>query len=87
MKNALHQLWLDNTEDIFNRDRGCPQVKELTDLIQRNREKLSEALSDAQKETLEKYDDCCAELHDLYFERFFESGFRLGVQLTLAGLL
>ncbi|MBE6702374.1 MAG: hypothetical protein E7585_03060 [Ruminococcaceae bacterium] len=87
MKKALHQLWLDNTEEIFGRNRGCPQVKELTGLIQQNRDRLSDTLTDAQKEALEKYDDCYAELNDFYFEQVFVGGFRLGMQLALEGLL
>ena len=87
MKNALHQLWLDNTEKIFGSNRSYPQVKELTSLIQQSRDKLSSTLTDEQKAILEKYDDCYAALHDFYFEQVFAGGFRLGMQLALAGLL
>lgn len=87
MKNALHELWLNNTEEFFGRNRDHAKVKELTALIQRNREKLCNSLTDEQKSTLEKYDDCYAELHDFYFEQIFSEGFRLGMQLALAGLL
>ncbi|MBQ8341193.1 MAG: hypothetical protein IJY22_02305 [Clostridia bacterium] len=87
MKHTLHQLWLDNTEEIWQHNRDCPEIKELTALIQRNREKLCNSLTDEQKSTLEKYDDCYAELHDFYFEQIFSEGFRLGMQLALAGLL
>lgn len=87
MKNALHDLWLNNTEDFFGRNRDHAKVKGLTALIQRNREKLCDSLTDEQKAALEKYDDCYAELHDFYFEQIFSEGFRLGTQLALAGFL
>ncbi len=86
MENILHQLWLDNTEAIFNQNRGCPQLKKLTNANQLDRDTLCQNFTDEQKELLEKYDDSCAYLQDLYYERIFASGFRMGMQLTLAGM-
>lgn len=86
MKNTIHRLWIDHTEEIFNRNRDCPKIKELTALIQHNRNELCRNFSEESKRLLEAYDDCYAGLHDLYFEQVFAGGFRLGMQLALAGL-
>ena len=85
MKNILYQLWKDYEEEIFNQNRNCPQLKKLINVNQLDRDTLSQSFTDEQKELLEKYDDSCAYLHDLYYERIFESGFRMGMRLALAG--
>ena len=47
----------------------------------RNRDELGETLTDKQKETLEKFEDCMNEMHSVTERDAFSYGFRLGVQL------
>ena len=60
-----------------------PRVKELHDLLLRNRAELEPTLSEEQKIILEKYDDNNDELISIVERRIFEQGFRLGAKLML----
>jgi hypothetical protein len=69
-------------------------MKELLKLVARNREELDGTLtrqdpSDAQraKETLEKFEDCMNEMHNITERDAFSYGFRLGVQLMIEAFL
>lgn len=55
----------------------------------KNRDTLSATLSEEQKETLAKYDDCVNEMYGLFEREIFAYGFRLGGRFmleTLTGL-
>ena len=51
--------------------------------MDRNRNDLSETLTDKQLETLEKYDEAMNEMHSLAEVEAFSCGFRLGVRLVV----
>ena len=86
---------------LFNKTRrGCStsngrgvqlgryiQLKELLKLVARNREELDSTLTDKQKETLEKFEDCMNEMHSITERDAFSYGFRLGVQLMAESFL
>ncbi|MBR6408603.1 MAG: hypothetical protein IKS19_08515 [Clostridia bacterium] len=56
--------------------------------MDRNRNDLSETLTDKQLETLEKYDAAINEMHPPAEIEVFSCGFRLGVRLMIeAGVL
>ena len=79
----LEDLWYGNVnphEAILTENR---QYKHLLSLMGRNRDELSETLTDKQLETLEKYDDAMNEKHSLAEVEAFSYGFRLGVRLTI----
>ena len=78
---ALEELWygnIDPHEAILQDDK---QFKNLLSLMGRNRDKLSDTLTEQQKETLEKYDAAINETHSLAELSAFRYGFSLGVQL------
>ena len=56
-------------------------------MVARNREELGESLTDKQKETLEKFEDCMNEMHSITERDAFSYGFRLGVQLIAESFL
>ena len=74
---------LDSTEQCT---RGDKRLKELLKLVARNREELDGTLTDKQKETLEKFEDCMNEMHSITERDAFSYGFRLGVQLMVESL-
>ena len=79
----LEDLWYGNVnphEAIPTENR---RYKHLLSLMGRNRDELSETLTDKQMETLEKYDEAMNELHSLAEVEAFSYGFRLGVRLTI----
>ena len=78
---VLEDLWYGNInpyEAIMQDDK---RFKNLLVLMGRNRDKLSETLTDQQKETLEKYDDAINEMHSLAEQSAFRYGFSLGTRL------
>ena len=62
-------------------------MKELLKLVARNRDELGETLTEKQKETLEKFEDCMNEMHSITERDAFSYGFRLGVQLITESFL
>lgn len=78
---VLEDLWYGNInphEVILTDNR---RYKHLLVLMGKNRDKLSETLTDQQKELLEKYDDVINEMHSLAEVESFTCGFSLGVRL------
>ena len=79
----LEDLWYGNVnphEAILTENR---RFKHLLSLMGRNRDELSETLTDKQLETLEKYDEAINEMHSLAEVEAFSYGFRMGVQLMI----
>ena len=54
MDNILEQLWYGNVAPWEQSNRCDREYKELTELLCRNRDRLTEGLTEAQKELLEK---------------------------------
>ena len=79
----LEDLWYGNLnphEAILTENR---RYKRLLSLMGRNRDELSETMTDKQLETLEKYDEAMNEMHSLTEVEAFSYGFRLGVRLMI----
>ena len=79
----LEDLWYGNINPhetflIPNR-----QFKHLLSLMGKNRDKLSNTLTDQQKATLASYDDTVNEMHALAEQAAFRYGFALGVRLMM----
>ena len=77
----LEDLWYGNVnphEAILTENT---QYKHLLSLMGRNRDELTETLTDKQLETLEKYDEAMNEMHSVAEVEAFSYGFRLGVRL------
>ncbi len=62
------------------------ETKELLCLLNRNGEKLTVTLSDEQKETFEKYKDCCQEISEICERRSFITGFKLGAKIIIESM-
>ena len=78
---TLEDLWYGNInphETFLIQNR---QFKRLLSLMGRNRENLTDTLTDLQKELLEKYDDTINEMHALAEQAAFRYGFALGMRL------
>lgn len=59
------------------------ETKELLGLLNRNEEKLTETLSDEQKEIFGKYKDCNQEISEICERNAFLNGFRLGARIII----
>jgi hypothetical protein len=62
------------------------EAQDLMDFIAKHYDKLMEELTDDQKETLEKFEDCYAELTDINERDVFAYGFRLGARIAIEAL-
>ncbi len=85
--NTINELWYGNISPFEQCTRGDKRLKELLKLVARNREELDGTLTDKQKETLEKFEDCMNEMHSITERDAFSYGFRLGVQLMAESFL
>ena len=84
MDNILEQLWYGNVAPWEQSNRLDREYKELTELLHRNRDKLTEGLTEAQKELLDQYDECQSELNAKTERNAFVQGFCLGTRLLAA---
>ena len=80
---TLEDLWYGNIGPNETYLNYAQRFKSLLALMGRNRDKLSDTLTEQQKETLEKYDDAVNELHSLAELAAFRYGFSLGVRLVM----
>ena len=87
MRSILNELWYGNVSPFEQCTRGNKRLKELLKLVARNREDLDGTLTEKQKETLEKFEDCMNEMHSITERDAFSYGFRLGVQLMAESFL
>ena len=85
--NILDELWYGNINPQEQSKDNNRAIKELLNLMGRNRDRLHDSLTEEQRETLEKYDDCVNEMYGLIESEIFSYAFRLGGRLMLATLL
>ena len=83
---ALEDLWYGNINPHETFLNGNCRFKHLLSLMGKNRDKLSDTLTEQQKETLAKYDDAINEMHSLAEQAAFQCGFSLGVRLMMEGV-
>ncbi len=85
--NILDELWYGNINPQEQSKENNQTINELLNLMGRNRDRLHDSLTEEQRETLEKYDDCVNEMYGLIESEIFSYAFRLGGRLMLATLL
>ena len=84
---TIDELWYGNVAPFEQCTRDDKRLKELLKLVARNREELDGTLTDKQKETLEKFEECMNDMHGVAERDAFSHGFRLGVQLMAESFL
>ena len=83
MRSILEELWYGNICPNGGCREGTKEVKELMGYIADHHDALLGMLTDKQKETLEKFDDCYAELTEINEREIFVYAFRLGMRITM----
>ena len=63
--NILEDFWYGNINPQEESKESNRAIKELLNLMGRNRDALSSTLTEKQREVLEKYDDCVNEMYGL----------------------
>ena len=87
MRTILEELFYGNI--CPNTDCRCQDVetKRLMGYIADHHDNLQATLAEEQKEILEKFDDCYAELTDINEREIFVYAFRLGARIMLEVML
>ena len=80
---VLEDLWYGNINPHETYLNGNCRFKHLLSLMGKNRDNLSDTLTEQQKEALAKYDDAINEIHSLAEETAFHCGFSLGIRLVM----
>ena len=83
MKSILEELWYDNICPNSGCQKSTKEAKELMGYIADHHDNLQATLTDKQKEILEKFDDCYAELTDINEREIFVYAFRLGARIAI----
>ena len=78
MRELLEEFWYGNVTPQEQYTNHHPEVDELLRLADKNLTKLSETLTEAQKELLQKYDESIGELNSIMERELFIYAFRLG---------
>lgn len=87
MRTLLEEIWYENVNPQEQSTENNREIKNLLNLMGKNRDNLSATLSEEQKETLAKYDDCVNEMYGIMEREIFAYGFRLGGRFMLEMLM
>lgn len=85
-QEILNQLYYGEIVPWENRNDKTPEMVLLSDQVDADIEALDQLLDDTGKQILERLLDNSAELERKMICEGFKDGFRLGVQLTAAGM-
>lgn len=83
MRSIPEELWYGNICPSSGCREGKKAVKELMGYIADHHDALLGMLTDKQKEMLEKFDDCYAELTEINEREIFVYAFRLGMRIAI----
>ena len=82
MESIIAELFYGNITPSERSYRKTREYAHILQLFTRNEEKLTETLTKAQKETLEKFNDGTSEISSMTEVSAFTLGFKLGLRLT-----
>ena len=83
MKSILEELFYGNVSPNTDCRSNGKETKELMGYIAGHHDTLLKELTDKQKETLERFDDCYNELTDINEREIFVYAFRLGARIAI----
>ena len=86
MESIIQELYYGNITPSEHGYCRTGEYAHILKLVARNEEKLAETLTEAQKETFEKFKDGTAELNGMMEVTAFTIGFKLGLRLTAEAL-
>ncbi len=86
MRSIIEELYYGNIT-LTDRDIVADgSYEQSLKLVARHEEALNNSLTEAQKETFEKFKDCVSELGDADELMAFTQGFKIGMRLTIEAL-
>ena len=83
MKSILEELFYGNICPGFDGREPNKEARQLMKYIADHHDNLQATLTDKQKEILEKFDDCYAELTDINEREIFVYAFRMGAIIAI----
>ena len=83
MKSILEELFYGNVCPHIDCRSSDKETRELMGYVADHHETLLEELTDKQRETLEKFDDCYSELVGINERDIFIYAFKLGMRITI----
>ena len=83
MKKILDELWYGNICPNLECRESTKSTKELMGYVADHHDNLRATLTEKQKEILERFDDCCAELTDINEREIFAYAFCLGARIAI----
>lgn len=83
MRSIIEELWRGNICSSTEGQVETMEKKALMGYIADHHDNLRATLNDEQKEILEKFDDCYAELTDINEREIFVYAFRLGARIAI----
>ena len=83
MRSIINELWHGNVCPQTDSRNNSPEIKQLMECMLRHHDDLLKSMTDNQKETFEKFDDCWSEYMSLAEASIFEYAFKLGARLAL----
>ena len=83
MRSILEELWYGNICPNSGCREGTKEAGELMGYIADHHDALLRMLTDKQKETPTKFDDCYAELTEINEREIFLYAFRLGMRIAI----
>ena len=86
MKSVINELWLGNIDPQNDSRNNSQKIKELMEYMAWHHEKLNQTMTDEQKETFKKFDDCQSEYISFSEEAIFTYAFKLGMQIAIETL-
>ena len=83
MKRVLEEMWYGNICPNTDCREKTKEAKEIMRCIANHHDNLQATLTEKQKELLESFDDCYAELTDINEREIFAYAFRLGARIAI----
>ena len=83
MCNTIEELWYGNIVPQNDSRNNSPEMKQLIEYMARHHDDLQKSMTDEQKETFEKFDNCWSEYMSFAEKAIFTYAFKLGARLAL----
>ena len=87
MRNIIEELYYGNITPCDRDIIKGGTYSHLLHLVTRNEDDLTQALTQEQQETFEKFKDCALELNDANELTAFTIGFKIGMRLALEAMI
>lgn len=83
---TIKKLWHGDINPLEDSRNNTKEMKDLISYMARHHEDLLKDMTDQQKETFEKFDDCWSEYASLAEEAIFCYAFKLGMRIAIETL-